>query len=182
MSSEKGLARVYSTNHHFQSKCEWNSGHRKTKIGFEVLKKIRAVANCFRVPKLQTDRRKSIWALRKAWQEIQVIMLSEPQHQHPLEIFTKIKEQSTYDHQEFLQSAGSVLKRFLTTFSESFMLRWSTQLLLNSEIEQFLYKPLGIIGDTKPNQTNQLKAPAVPNRSIFYNSQGFGQKVVVLRA
>ena len=49
-----------------------------------------------------------------------------------------------FDGLLFLWSAESVRKRFLVMSSESFMLRWSAQLQLSSEIEHFLWDPFDI--------------------------------------
>ena len=40
---------------------------KKTKIDFWVLNKIRAITDLLEIPKLQSDRKKSYGALRKAW-------------------------------------------------------------------------------------------------------------------
>ena len=49
-----------------------------------------------------------------------------------------------FDDLLFLQDAESARKRFLVMPSESFMLRWSAQLQLSSEIEHFVWDPFDI--------------------------------------
>ena len=56
----------------------------------------------------------------------------------------KKRSRVVFDDLLFLRGAESIQKRFLVISSESFMLRWSAQLQLSSEIEHFLWDPFDI--------------------------------------
>ena len=91
--------------------------NKKTKIASMVLNKIRAINDLLVVPKLQTDRKKSLWALRKACHTF---------GHRPARFEVQIAWNGCRNWGEPVSSPGPTIRSFVNTKSESNQFYWDS--------------------------------------------------------